>query len=137
MDFLASSDEKGTGCIFIQSLTFARSSGDSEGEADGPGDCGGVIGPASAEPSIRYFLLMVNRDGCLSGDELMILIDDGDALQSPSPWCAAALASRTPRESIESRVPDEIASNGVELSQKRSCRRATNLWMKFVDLVMD
>lgn len=61
------------------------SSGDSEGEADDPGDCGGVIGPASAESSIRYFLLMVKRDGRLLGDELMILIDDGDALQSPSP----------------------------------------------------
>jgi hypothetical protein len=130
-------DEKGTCCVFIQSLTFAMSSGDSEGEADNSGDCGGVIGPARAEPSIRYFLLMVKREGHLSGDELMILTDSGDALQFPSPWCAVALASRTPRESTGSRVPDEMASNGVDLSQKRLYRRATNLWMKFVDLLMD
>jgi hypothetical protein len=110
------SEETVTGCAFTQSLTLAMSSGDSEVGADDCGDCGGVIGPASAEPSIRYFLLMVKRDGHLSGDELMIFIDDGDALQSPSPWCAAALTSRTPRESTVSRVPDEIVSNGVEPS---------------------
>jgi hypothetical protein len=80
---------------------------------------------------------MVKKDGHLSGDELMILIDDGDALQSLSPWCAAALASRTARESTRSRVPDEMASNRVEVSQKRLYRRATNLSMKFVDLLMD
>jgi hypothetical protein len=96
-----------------------------------------VTGPASAEPSIRYFLLMVKRDGHLLGDELMILIDDGDALRSPSQWCVEALASRTSRQSTVSRVPDDIASNGVALSQMRPYRRATNLWMKFVDLVMD
>jgi hypothetical protein len=67
----------------------------------------------------------------------MILIDNCDDLKYPSQWCAAALANRTPRESTESRVPEEMASNGVEQSQKRSYRRATNLWMKFVDLMMD
>jgi len=87
---LVVSDEKGAGCALTQSLTFAMMSGDSEGEASGPGDCGGVIGLAIAEPSTKYFLLMVERDGHLSGDESMILIVDGDALQSPSPWCAAA-----------------------------------------------
>jgi hypothetical protein len=76
---LAGPDEKGNGCEFTQSLTLAMSSGDSEGEA---GDCGGVIGPASAEPSIRYFELMVRRDGHLSAVALMILIDDGDAVHS-------------------------------------------------------
>ena len=131
------SGEEGTGCVFTQSLNFAMSSGDSEGEAGDPGDCGGVIGPASAEPSRRYFLLMVKKDRHLSGDEMMILIDNCDALQSLSLWCAAALASRIARQSTGSRVPDEMASNRVELSQKRPCRRATNFRLKFVDLLMD
>jgi hypothetical protein len=101
-------------------LTFAKSPGDSEGEAAEPGDCGGVIGPASAGPSLKYFLLMIKRDGHLMEDKLMVLIENGDDFKSPSPWCAAALTNRTPREQVESRVPDEMALNGVERSQMRS-----------------
>ncbi len=118
---LLGSEKSGNGCPLTQSLTFAKRSGDSEGEAADPGDCGGVIGPANAEPSIRYFLLIVKRDEHLVGDKLMVFIDDSDDLKSPSQWCVAALANRTQRESTESRVPDEMASGGVELSQRRSC----------------
>jgi hypothetical protein len=53
-------DEEVTDCVFLQSVTFAMNSGDRAGEAD---DRGGVIGPENVEPSIKYMVLMVGRDG--------------------------------------------------------------------------
>lgn len=51
--------------------------------------------------------------------------------------CGSLGENRTSRQSIQSRVPDGMASKGVDLVQEESYRRATNLWMKSVDLVMD
>jgi hypothetical protein len=55
-------DEGVTDCAFTQSVTFAMSSGDRAGEV---GDRGGVIGPENVEPSMKYMVLMVRRDGPL------------------------------------------------------------------------
>jgi hypothetical protein len=82
------SDEEVTDCVATQSVTLAMSSGD---RADEAGDSGGVIGPEIAEPSNRYILLMVRRDDECQWVGLMILVHDGDGVQSPDrgawqPW---------------------------------------------------
>lgn len=67
--------------MFTHSVTFAISSGDGDGEGEAD-DRGGVIGPVLSGPSARYMLLISKGVDSCSLVELMVLISDGDAVQS-------------------------------------------------------